>query len=29
MVVPDDDVGVLAGFERADAVVDAELLRRD
>ena len=28
VVVPDDDVGVLAGFERADAAVDAQLLRR-
>ena len=28
MVIPDDDVGVLAGFERADAAVDAQLLRR-
>ncbi len=28
MVVPDDDVGVLADFERADAAVDAQLLRR-
>ena len=27
VVRPDDDVGVLADFERADAVVDAELLR--
>ena len=27
MVVPDDDVGVLAGFERSDAAVDAQLLR--
>ena len=25
---PDDEVGVLAGFERADPAVDAELLRR-
>ena len=28
MVRPDDEVGVLAGFERADAVVDPQLLRR-
>ena len=28
MMVPDDDVGVLADFERADAIVDAQLLRR-
>ena len=28
MLVPDHDVGVLADFERADAVVDLELLRR-
>ena len=27
MVVPDDDVGVLARLERADPVVDAQLLR--
>ena len=29
MVIPDDDVGILAWFERPDAAVDAELLRRD
>ena len=29
MLVPDHDVGVLADFERADAAVDPQLLRRD
>ena len=28
MVVPDDEIGVLADFDRADAVVDPQLLRR-
>ena len=28
MMVPDDDVGILAGLEGSDAIVDSQLLRR-